>query len=67
MGIEKIGNMRYNYMMVAYELGILGGTLGLNGDFRYIRRSHFCKPQVFASIRDSPQGSREQYFVVLSA
>ena len=24
MGIDRIGNQRYNYMMVAYELGNLG-------------------------------------------
>ena len=28
MGIGRNGNRRYNYMMVAYELGNLGGTLG---------------------------------------
>ena len=56
IGIHRIGNRRYNYMMVAYELGNLGGTLGLRGELGYIRRSHFSKPQVFASIRGSSQG-----------
>ena len=56
MGIDRIGNRRYNYMMVAYELGSLGGTLGLGGDLGHIRRNHFSKPQVFASIRGIPQG-----------
>ena len=46
-------------MMVTYELGNLGGTLGLKGEFECIRRSHFSKPQVFASIRGSPQGIQE--------
>ena len=46
-------------MMVAYELGNLGGTLGLRGGLGYIRRSHFSKPRVFASIRGSPQGIQE--------
>ena len=32
MGIDKTGNKRYNYMMVAYDLGNLGGTLGLTGE-----------------------------------
>ena len=66
MGIDRVGNKRYNYMMVAYQLGNLGGTLGLRGELRYIKKSQFSKPQVFASIRGSPQGIREQYFVVLS-
>ena len=57
MGIARIGNSRDNYMMVASELGSLGGTLGLKGELRYIRRSHFSKPQVFASIQGSPQGT----------
>ena len=55
MGIDRIGNRRYNYLMVAYELGNLGGTFELRGEFGYIRRSHFSKPQVFAS----QQGIRE--------
>ena len=46
MGIDRIGNRRYNYMMVAYELGNLSGTLGSRGELRYIRSSHFSKPQV---------------------
>ena len=66
MGIERIGNRRYNYMMVAYKLDNLGGTRELRGELRYIRRNHFSKPQVFASIRGSAQGIQEQYFVVLS-
>ena len=64
MGIDKIGNRRYNYMMVAYELGNLGGILELRGQLGYIRRSHFSKPQLFASIRGSPQGIQERYVKV---
>ena len=44
-GIDRIGNSRYNYMMVAYELGNLGGTLGSRGELGYIRRCHFSKQQ----------------------
>ena len=50
MEIDRVGNRRYSYMMVAYELGNLGGTLGLRGELGYIRRSHFSQPQVFARI-----------------
>ena len=66
MGIDRIGNRRYNYMIVAYELGNLGCGLGLRGELGYINKRHFSKPQVFTSIRDNPQGSREYYFVVFS-
>ena len=66
MRIDRIGNRRYNYMMVAYELGNLGGTLELRGELGYIRRSYFSKPQLFASIQGSPQGIQEQYFIVPS-
>ena len=55
MGIDRIGNRRYNYIMVVYELGNLGSILGSRGELGYIRRSHFSKPQVFAS----QQGIRE--------
>ena len=65
MGIDRIGNRRDNYMMAAYEFGNLSGTLQLRGELGHIRRSHFSKPKVFASIRGSPQGIREQYFIVL--
>ena len=43
MGIDRIGNRRYNYMMAAYELGNLGCTLGSRGELGYIKRSHFSK------------------------
>ena len=66
MGIDRFGNRRYNYMMFSFEFGNLGGTLGSRGELGYIRRAHFSKPQVFPSIRGSPQEIREQYFVVLS-
>ena len=66
MRMGRIGNKKYNYMMVAYELGNLGGTLELRGELGYIKRSHFSKSQRFASIRDNPQGIQEQSFVVLS-
>ena len=66
MGINKIGNRRYNYMIVAFELGNSEGTLGLRSELGYIRRCHFSKPKMFASICDSLQGIQEQYFVVLS-
>ena len=46
-------------MMVAYELDNLGGTLGLRGELGYVRRSHSSKPQLFESIRGSPQGIQE--------
>ena len=59
MGIDRIGNRRYNYMMVAYKLGNSGGTLGLRGELGYIRRSHFSKSQVFASTGGSPQGIQD--------
>ena len=65
-GLNRIGNRWYTYMMVVYELGNLGGTLGLTGDLGYIEGSHFSKPQVFASIRSSLQEIQEQYFVALS-
>ena len=58
MGIARIGDRRYNYMMVPYELGNLSGTLELRGELGHIRRSHFSKPQVFASIRGNPHGIR---------
>ena len=60
IGIDRVGNRRYNYVMVAYESGNLGGTLELRGGLGYIGTSHFSKPQVFASIRGSPQGIQEQ-------
>ena len=41
MGIERIGNRRYSYMMAAYELGNLGGTLGSRGELGYIKRGYF--------------------------
>ena len=50
MGIDRIGNRRYNHMMVAYELGDLGGTLGLRGELGYIRRSHFSQNTTLATI-----------------
>ena len=43
MGIDRIGNSRYSYMMAAYELDNLGGTLGSRGELGYIRRGHFSK------------------------
>ena len=46
-------------MMVAYELGNLGGTFGLRGELGYIKRSHFSKIQVFASIQGHLQGIQE--------
>ena len=46
MGIDKIGNRRYNYMMAAYELGNLSSTLGSRGELRYIGRGHFSKQQL---------------------
>ena len=64
MGIDRIGNRRYDYMMIAYEFGNLGGTFELSGKLGYIR-SHFSKPQVSASIRGSPQRIQEQFFVVV--
>ena len=53
-------------MMVAYELGNLGGTLWSRGELGYIKKCDFSKPKVSASIQGSPQGIQEQYFVVLS-
>ena len=57
MGIDRIGNRRYNYMMVAYELGNLGGTFGLSGELGYIRRSHFSKPS--GVCKHSRQSARD--------
>ena len=45
MGIDRIGNRRYSYMMAAYDLGNSGGTLGSRGELGYIRRGHFSKEQ----------------------
>ena len=56
--IDRIGSRRYKYMMVAYELGNLGGTLELRGELGYIRRNNFSKPQVFAS-KHSRQSARD--------
>ena len=53
-------------MMVACELGNLGGTLGLRGELGYIRRSHFSKPKCLRAFEAVRKGIREQYFVVLS-
>ena len=55
--IDRTGNRRYNYMMVAYELGNLDGTLELRGELGYIRRSHFSKQQP-ARTSSSALGTR---------
>ena len=39
MGIHRIDNRRYSYMMAAYELATLGGTLGPRGELGYIMRA----------------------------
>ena len=65
MRIDRIGNRRYNYMMVAYESDNLGGTLELRGELGYIRRSHFSKPkclQAFEAVRKGFRNSTLQYF-----
>ena len=43
IGIDRISNMRYNYMMAAYELGNLGGTLGSRDELGCMKRGHFSK------------------------
>ena len=37
IGINRINNMRYNYIVVTYELDNLGSTLGSRGELGYIK------------------------------
>ena len=60
IGIDRIGNTRYNFMMVACESGNLGGTLRSRGELGYIRRGHFSKQQP-ARTSSSALGTRVFY------
>ena len=58
MGIDRIGNRRYNYMTVAYELGNLGGTLGLRVRARVYNEEPFLQiPSVWKHSRQSVRDS----------
>ena len=52
MGIGGICDKQYGYMAATDRLDNLDGTSRAGGAHSYIRRGHFSKEQVFASIQN---------------